>query len=124
MSTPISVKEMEEYKRTARTRLQHDEQTLLVRRERAWQSARRAAERLKNEFGVQRVAVFGSLVQHDRFSLWSDVDLAAWGLSSRNWLKASAAVREIDVDINLNLVDTANCTPELLAAIERDGIDL
>lgn len=90
----------------------------------AWRLARLAAELLKTQYNVSQVAVFGSLTHHDRFTQWSDVDLAAWGLTAANWLKASAAVRALAKDIELNVVDVATCSPELLAAIERDGIFL
>ena len=95
-----------------------------MRREQAWQLARQAAALLKNEFGVERVVVFGSLVHEGRFTQWSDVDLAAWGLSSANWLRASAAVGKLSKEIEISLVDVGSCSPELLAAIERDSVSL
>lgn len=95
-----------------------------VRREHAWQLARRAATLLKKEYGVQRVVVFGSLAHPAGFTLWSDVDLAAWGLTSANWLRAMGAVRELSDEIEVNLVDVACCSPGLLAAIEREGVAL
>ncbi|HFD38224.1 MAG TPA: nucleotidyltransferase domain-containing protein [Anaerolineae bacterium] len=115
---------MEQYKRTARTRWQAEKADAQARRERAWRLAHRAAALLKDEYGVQRIVVFGSLVHPDRFTRWSDVDLAAWGLTARNWLQASAAVRGLSDEIELNLVDIACCAPELLAAIEREGMQL
>jgi predicted nucleotidyltransferase len=115
---------MERYKRTARARWQAEKKRLEVRRERAWELVRQAAILLKDRYDAQRVVVFGSLVHADRFTLWSDVDLAAWDLTSANWLKAMAAVRELCEDIDLNLVDVACCSSELVAAIERDGVAL
>jgi len=115
---------MRVYKRTARARWQAEQQQLAERRQRAWELARQAAELLRERFGVQRVVVFGSLVHEGRFTQWSDVDLAAWGLTAKNWLKAMAAVHELSDDITVNLVDIATCTPELRAVIERDGVEL
>lgn len=115
---------MERYKRTARARRQLERKRREMRRERAWQLARRAAALLKEEYDVQRVVVFGSLTHPDRFTLWSDVDLAAWGLTSANWLRAMGAVRELSDEIEVNLVDVACCSPELLMAIEREGVVL
>ncbi len=101
---------MARYKRTALAR---------------WQTlARQAAALLKNMYGVQRVVAFGSLTQQDRFTSWSDVDLAAWGLTAANWLRAMAAVRALFAEIELNLVDVACCSPELLAVIEEEGVPL
>jgi predicted nucleotidyltransferase len=124
MALQIPPEQMELYKRTARARWQMERKRREMRRERAWQLARRAATLLKDEYGVQRVVVFGSLTHPDRFTRWSDVDLAAWGLTSTNWLRAIGAVRELSDEVELNLVDVTCCSPELLAAIEREGVPL
>lgn len=116
--------EMEVYKRTARARWQAEQRQRAERRRRAWELAHQAAKLLRERFGVQRVVVFGSLVHEGRFTQWSDVDLAAWGLTAKNWLKAMAAVHELSDDITVNLVDITTCTPELRVVIERDGVDL
>jgi predicted nucleotidyltransferase len=121
MALQISAQEMQEYKRTARQRWQAEQTQLARRRERAWELARQAAEMLKHDFAAARVVIFGSLIQEGRFTEWSDVDLAAWGLDSANWLKAIGAVQRLSDEIELNLVDVASCSPELLAVIEREG---
>jgi predicted nucleotidyltransferase len=115
---------MAQYKRTARARWQAELQRQEVRREHAWQLARQAAALLKEVYGVQRVVAFGSLVHSGRFSRWSDVDLAAWGLTAANWLRAIAAVHDLSGEVELNLVDVTCCSPELLAAIEQEGVSL
>jgi predicted nucleotidyltransferase len=90
----------------------------------AWQLARRAAAMLKEQYGVSRVVLFGSLIHPDRFTVRSDVDLAAWGLTSANWLKAIGAVRNLSREIELNLVDVSTCSSELLAIVEQEGLPL
>jgi len=115
---------MARYRRTAHARWRKEQEHLRRRRARAWHLARRAARLLKEEYGAQRVVVFGSLTQPDRFTLWSDVDLAAWGLTTANWLQAVGAVRYLSDEIELNLVDVSSCSPELLAVIEREGVTL
>ncbi|MFH0725844.1 MAG: nucleotidyltransferase domain-containing protein [Pseudomonadota bacterium] len=45
----------------------------------AWPLVRVAAKILKQKFGARKVVVFGSLLKKDRFSPWSDIDLAVWG---------------------------------------------
>lgn len=120
----LSAEEMERYRHTARVRWQAEQRRREVRRLAAWDLAREAAALLKREYGVQRVVVFGSLTHPGRFGERSDVDLAAWGLTSANWLRASAAARDLSDEIDLNLVDVTCCSPELLNAIERDGVPL
>ena len=120
----IPAEEMAVYRRTARTRWEAEKKNREERRQLAWRLARRAATLLRQEYGVERVFVFGSLTHPERFTLWSDVDLAAWGLTSANWLQAMGAVRDLSQEIELNLVDVAACSPELLSVIEREGATL
>ncbi len=68
--------------------------------------------------------VFGSLVRAGCFTPWSDVDIAAWGLSPKDTLRAIGTVMDVDTAIAINLVDVGTCRPELLAAIEQEGIAL
>lgn len=117
-----TAEEMRSYQRTAVRRQQAERQQAAQRRTRAWELARQAAAKLKVEFGVERVMVFGSLTQADRFTQWSDIDLAMWGLNDQNWLRASASVRVGDIEINP--VDVATCRPEVLVSIEREGVVL
>jgi len=124
MALQISAEQMERYRHTARVRWQAKRKRGDQRRERAWQLARQAATLLKKECGVQRVVLFGSFIHPDRFTQWSDIDLAAWGLIASNWLQAIGAVRALSDDVDLNLVDVACCSDELLAAIEKEGVTL
>jgi predicted nucleotidyltransferase len=115
-----TAEEMQLYRKTALRRRQVVQQEAAQRHAHAWELARQAAARLKTEFGVERVMVFGSLTHSDRFTEWSDIDLAVWGLTDQNWLRASAAVSSGDIEINL--VDVQTCRPEILASIEREGV--
>ena len=122
MALQIPADQMEKYKRTARKRWHQEQIQRQKRREQAWHLARQAATLLKAQYNTSKVVLFGSLTHPDRFTKWSDVDLAAWGLTSKNWLHAMAAVRDLSAEIQLNLVDVSSCTSELLAAIEREGV--
>jgi predicted nucleotidyltransferase len=124
MTPEIPAIDLERYRASAHARMRSERREREVRRQRAWRLARLAAELLKTQYGVPQVAAFGSLTHPDRFTQWSDVDLAAWGLTATNWLKASAAVRALANDIELNIVDVSDCSPELQAVIVRDGVML
>ena len=124
MTLHISAEQMEQYKRTARLRWEQEQEQREKRREIAWELARRAAKLLKKEYNAQQVVLFGSVIDSSRFTIWSDVDLAAWGLTSANWLRAIAAVRDLSGEIELNLVDVNCCSPELLKVIEQEGVPL
>ena len=124
IASTITLAEIAAYRATAR-RLQEREQHELVRRQaRAWEVARCAATCLKAQFGVDPVMVFGSLVRAGCFTPWSDVDISAWGLSPQDTFRAIGAVMDLDTTIAINLVDVGTCRPELLAAIEQEGIAL
>ena len=123
-ASTVTPAEMAAYRTTARRRQAREQQELVQRQARAWEVARCAATRLKAQFGVDRVMVFGSLVRAGCFTPWSDVDLAAWGLSPKDTFRAIGVVLDLDTAIAINLVDVGTCCLELLASIEQEGIEL
>ncbi len=90
----------------------------------AWRLAHQAAKLLKQDFQAEKVMAFGSLLQPDRFNQRSDVDMAAWGLTPKNWLMAVDAVYNLSEDIDLHLVHVPTCSPQLLHVIEKEGVEL
>jgi uncharacterized protein len=95
-----------------------------IRRREAWLLARKAAGLLKSEFGAARVVVFGSLAREDWFTTWSDVDLAAWGISPARYFEAIATLTGLSPIIRIDLVDPESCRPKLRDTIEREGVEL
>lgn len=92
--------------------------------ERAWEVAHSAARLLCERFGATRVVVFGSLTRRAWFGVWSDIDLAAWGIPADRFYRAVAAVTGVSADFTVDLVDPASCRPAVRRAIEQEGIDL
>ena len=122
MSTKLTSEEIAMYRAAAKRKWQESQPERLRRQQRAWELAQSAAVLLKEEFKATRVIVFGSLVRNNCFTLWSDVDIAAWGISPNDTLRAMEAVRDLDEMIEVNLVDVETCTPALLANIDREGV--
>ena len=120
----MTAEQLARYRKTTATRIAEEARKTDRRRELAWHIARDAAAILKDRFGVRRVCAFGSVLREESFTLWSDLDIAAWGLTPKNWLKASATVRMLSDEIEVNLVDIDTCTQPFLEEIERDGIPL
>lgn len=120
----ITPEQMAAYKEGARRRQERERQALRERERRAWELARQAATALREQFGVSRVVVFGSLVHPGWFTPWSDVDIAAWGIKPEDTFRAIGVVMDLDTDIPLNLVDVGACSASLLETIERDGVPL
>jgi predicted nucleotidyltransferase len=57
--------------------------------------AQKVAHLLRQKFGATRVVAFGSLAHRKWFSQWSDIDLAAWGISAYEFYRAVADVTEL-----------------------------
>ena len=93
-------------------------------RQKALEVARIAADILRRDFGATRVAVFGSLADDKRFSFWSDIDLASWGVPPHKFFGAVAAVSAISPDFRVELVDIHSCRASIRESIEREGIEL
>jgi len=79
--------------------------------------AKQAAALLKQEFGVQQVAVFGSLVHGRWFSKTSDVDLAVWGLGADDYFVAVSRLQDLSPEFKVDLVDMERCSPALKQAV-------
>jgi len=116
--------EIENYRQTARRRRRDAEHRRQQRLAQAWKVAHKAADLLRERFSAQRVAAFGSLVHPGRFHTRSDVDLAAWGLDEREYLRAVAAVTALDRDISVDLIAVEEAPESLRKRIETEGASL
>ncbi len=112
------------YLHTACRRAEAERRALTERRQKAWELAHRAARLLRERYTARRVVVFGSLVHEDRFTPWSDVDLAIWGILWPSYLHALGEVLDLDSEIEINLVDIAICHPSIRESIEEEGVEL
>ena len=90
----------------------------------AWKLARKAAKILREQYHAQRVVVFGSLLHEARFTQWSDVDIAAWGIPPEQTLRAIGAVMDLNSSLEINLVDVNICSSSLLKAIEQEAVEV
>ena len=101
-----------------------DERFDVGRWEQAREVARAAARLLREGFGATRIVAFGSLAHRAWFSLWSDIDLAAWGIPDDRFYRAVAAVTGVSPDFQVDLVDPEGCRLSVRRFIEREGIEL
>lgn len=97
---------------------------LIFRRNRAWEVARKAATILKERFGATRVLVFGSLAHGAWFTPRSDIDLLADGIPAEKFFHAEADVEAVATGYKVDLVDSRECSPELLEQVEEEGVEL
>lgn len=121
----LTPKEWQKYQPT-RTQATSEVTNALVinRKQQAWQLARQASKLLREKFMARHVVLFGSLASEIGYSVWSDIDLAAWGIPPERFYAAVAAVTGLSADIKVDLIDPETCRPGLRAIIERDGVVL
>jgi uncharacterized protein len=122
MTGPITSSQLEIYRISARKREAILHKQVEERRHLAWEIARRAAKILKEEFGVSRVVVFGSLLHPELYHLRSDIDLGGWGI--QNYFRAVSRLMDIDPEFEIDLVPIEDARPGILATIEKEGVEL
>ena len=121
MYSKLTPEAMEAYRATVRQRGENAQRERAKRRERAWNTAERAAVLLKEKFGAVQVAVFGSLVHGHWFSPTSDIDLSAWGLKDEDYFVAVAKLQDLSPEFRIDLVSMERCKPSLREVIIKEG---
>jgi uncharacterized protein len=98
-----------------------------IRQQEGWEAARKVAKMLKDDFGVERTVLFGSLLNHEHMHNHSDIDLAVWGLAKAQETKAWTAANYILGPYNfppIDLVPFEKAYPHIREAIETEGVEL
>lgn len=113
--------QMEIYRASARLSWAEERRRLVQRHDRAWSIARQAADLLRRDYGVDRVALFGSLVRSELFHIRSDIDLAVWGLDVKHYYRAVARLLALDPAFQIDLVQAEDIPASLSAVIEQEG---
>ena len=112
---------LSKFKKTLHLREKAIREEMAERKTRAWDIAHHAATLLYDQFQASRVVVFGSLIHELWFSPTSDIDLAAWGISSEDYFVAVAKLQEIAEDFKIDLVAMEHCKSPLREVIEHEG---
>lgn len=124
MAKTVSQLTPEELKQYDPARNLHKELDL-ERWKRAQDRLPKLAALLREQFGAERVKVFGSLIDKDRYTRWSDIDLAVWGIAPEQYYKAVGAVNDLSADIKVDLIDLRSCKSATLEQIiEEEGIKI
>lgn len=117
----ISSEQMQTYVATARRRQYQRQQALYQRRQKALNVAQVAAQLLRQEFGVERVVLFGSVLQVNAFYETSDLDLAVWGLAEAGYLRAVARLLRLS-EFSIDLVRVESARPYIQEAIAQGQV--
>ncbi|MBK9092686.1 MAG: nucleotidyltransferase domain-containing protein [Anaerolineae bacterium] len=121
---PIPPEKMAVYRATARQREQARRAAVEARRVCALALAQTASQLLKQQFGAQRVVLFGSILTPAFFHERSDIDLAVWGLNERLYLRALGRLLDLDPNFEFDLVEFEVVPPRLQASIQKEGQEL
>ena len=93
-------------------------------RDRLLNRVRELAQRLKSQFGVRKVILFGSLARTYWFGPISDVDLAVEGLETRKFWKAWKLAEDIIADRPIDFVEIESLGDSLKKSIDKYGVEL
>ncbi|MFW5988514.1 MAG: nucleotidyltransferase family protein [bacterium] len=83
--------------------------------------ARKAAKKLGQEFNIERVYLFGSLTNKNKFSLNSDIDLAVKGLDPVKFLEAWGVLEDY-LNYDFDLVQFEKANENLKNIIIKEGV--
>ncbi len=112
------------YPLTFKREVSQSDISLSERYEEAWKAAERAARILKENYGAQKVAAFGSITRRPSFTHWSDIDLAVWGIPDEKFYAAVGVVTGLTADFKIDLVDISGCKDSIRNAIETEGVEI
>ena len=127
MSTAFEMtsEELSKFKPTKKIAASGGQSRLLEkRRVKALELAQKASFLLRQRYGAKRVVVFGSLAMAKSFSVWSDIDLAAWGIAPNNFFSAVAAVTGLSPDFKIDLVEPDTCREAIKSSILKHGVEI
>jgi hypothetical protein len=93
------------------------------RRERWWQLARQAAQQLRENTGVSRVAVIGDLTRAEPLHFWSELLLVVWGLKGSRF-SGYEAIRQLDSEGEIELIDPVHIFKVQQQAIQDEAVDV
>jgi len=127
MSTAFEMtsEELRKFKPTKKIAASGGQSRLLEkRRVKALEMAQKASFLLRQRYGAKRVVLFGSLARAKSFSVWSDIDLAAWGIAPDKFFSAVAAVTGLSPDFKIDLVEPDTCRKAIKSSILKHGVEI
>jgi len=94
------------------------------RRQEGWLAVQAAAKLLLEKYHVEKVALFGSLLDPRLLRRHSDIDLAVWGLSDGQYYQAVRDLSGLGSDFSFDLVQFESAQPSLQNVILQRGLTI
>jgi uncharacterized protein len=120
----MDISELEVYRISAEKRHQENLRLIEERYQKAYSTAQKASELLKDQFKAERVLIFGSLSNKDRFHISSDIDLAAVGLDDKVYFRAISKLIDLSPGIKIDLIRIEDASEGLKNIINDNHIEL
>jgi hypothetical protein len=93
------------------------------RRDHWWQVARQAATLLRAQFGIERIALIGDLLDEQPLNFWSGLTLVAWHMPQDSYAVYQALHRQF-TDPEVVLLDAERAAPAEQERLARQGVML
>ena len=113
---------LEKYRISARERHEKELKLIEERYTRAYSIALKASEILKSQYNTEKVIVFGSLADKERFRINSDIDLATQGLDDKYYFHAISRLIDLDPQIKIDLIRLEDASESLKNVINYKNI--
>lgn len=81
-----------------------------------------AADILKTKYSANKVLLFGSLLDDNKFDENSDIDLAISGVRDDKFYEALGTIMQIVAPFDVDLIDINDCRESIRKSIEREGV--
>ncbi len=101
----------------------HSEETTQEKRQAWWKAARQQAQFLRDQFGVEKVAVVGALAQDTPIDYWSKLILAVWGAPDvqKPYTSVQDAVEQMSNNPEIQLIFADQALSDTEAQIMASG---
>ncbi len=95
-----------------------------ARYHKGWRVAQAAAQLLLATYQVEKVSLFGSLLNPHCVRRHSDIDLAVWGLPDSQYYQAVNDLSSLSADFSFDLVQFESAQPSLQWVILQQGLPM
>lgn len=88
----------------------------------AWKIVHKIANLIQDRYRAKKIIVFGSLTSKERFTRYSDIDLAISGLTFKQFYQAVDDIELLSRDFKVDLVNLDRCRQAIAERINREGL--
>ncbi|MBC8526458.1 MAG: nucleotidyltransferase domain-containing protein [Candidatus Cloacimonetes bacterium] len=95
---------------------------LMIKREQYLKEADKIADFLKQNYRVEKVVLFGSVLNPDRFNSYSDIDLLVYGLKA-DYLSVYGGILGF-TSLKFDLIPEEKASPYILKSLNENRLEL